>query len=63
MLMRPKHSLDRLLTLRASGGHDLMGGITAQLRKKCVSFSNQCLERIWARLSDLSQGLSASEPA
>jgi hypothetical protein len=20
------------------GGHDLMGGITAQLRKKCVSF-------------------------
>jgi hypothetical protein len=44
------------------GGHDLMGGITAQLRKKCVSFSNQCLERIWARLSDLSQGLSASEP-
>jgi len=29
-LMRPKHSLDRLLTLKASGVHDLMGGITAQ---------------------------------
>jgi hypothetical protein len=25
MLMRPKHSLDRLLTLKASGVHDLMG--------------------------------------
>ena len=40
-----------------------MGGITAQLRKKCVSFSSEHLERLWARLSDLSQGLSASEPA
>ena len=30
MLMRPKHSLDRLLTLKASGVHDLMGSITAQ---------------------------------
>ena len=30
MLMRPKHSLDRLLTLRASGVHDLMGSITAR---------------------------------
>jgi hypothetical protein len=38
-----------------------MGGITAQLRKKCVPFSSQCVERIWARVSDLSQGLSASE--
>jgi hypothetical protein len=28
--MRPKHSLDRLLTLKASGTHDLMGSITAQ---------------------------------
>ena len=28
--MRPKHSLDRLLTLKASGVHDLMGSITAQ---------------------------------
>jgi hypothetical protein len=27
------------------------------------SFSNQCLERIWAKLFDLSQSLSASEPA
>ena len=27
------------------------------------SFSNKCLERIWAKLFDLSQGLSASEPA
>jgi hypothetical protein len=30
MLMRPKHSLDRLLTLKASDVHDLMGSITAQ---------------------------------
>ena len=30
MLMRPTHSLDRLLTLKASGVHDLMGSITAQ---------------------------------
>jgi hypothetical protein len=29
-LMRPKHPLDRLLTLKASGVHDLMGSITAQ---------------------------------
>jgi hypothetical protein len=29
MLMRPKHPLDRLLTLKASGVHDLMGSITA----------------------------------
>jgi len=36
MLMRPKHSLDRLQTLMASGGHDLMGSITAELAKKCV---------------------------
>jgi hypothetical protein len=28
--MRPKHPLDRLLTLKASGVHDLMGSITAQ---------------------------------
>lgn len=27
------------------------------------SFSNRCLERIWAKLFDLSQNLSASEPA
>jgi hypothetical protein len=27
------------------------------------SFSNQCLERIWAKLFDLCQSLSASEPA
>jgi len=30
MLMRPKHPLDRLLTLKASGVHDLMDSITAQ---------------------------------
>jgi hypothetical protein len=30
MLMRPKHSLDRLLTLKASGGHNLMGSFEAQ---------------------------------
>jgi hypothetical protein len=29
MLMRPKHPLDRLLMLKASGVHDLMGSITA----------------------------------
>ena len=113
MLMRPKHSLDRLLTRKASGVHDPMGSITANLRRKCVVnvgipgarpvtsflplryrlqsfkveanilnlyemiavilwrtcsliadyFSNQCLERIWAKLFDLSQSLSASEPA
>jgi hypothetical protein len=28
--MRPKHPLDRLLTLKASGVHDLMGSVTAQ---------------------------------
>jgi hypothetical protein len=37
MLMRPRHSLDRLLTLKASGVHDLMGSFTAPtLRKKCL---------------------------
>ena len=36
MLMRPKHSPDRLLTLKASDVHDLMGSIAAELRKKCV---------------------------
>jgi hypothetical protein len=30
MLMRPKHSLDWLRTLKASGVHDLMGSITAR---------------------------------
>src|SRR6266436_312947 len=30
MLMRPTHSLDRLLTLKARGVHDLMGSFTAQ---------------------------------
>jgi hypothetical protein len=30
MLMRPKHSLDRLPTLKTSGVHDLMGSITTQ---------------------------------
>jgi hypothetical protein len=30
MLMPPKHPLDRLLTLKASGVHDLMGSFTAQ---------------------------------
>jgi hypothetical protein len=30
MLMRPKHSLDRLLTLKASGVHDLRSGFAAQ---------------------------------
>src|SRR3984885_16068938 len=34
MLMRPKHSLDRLLTLKASAARDLMGSITANVRKK-----------------------------
>jgi hypothetical protein len=30
MLMRPKRSLDRLLTLKASGVRDQMGSITAE---------------------------------
>jgi len=29
MLMRPKHPLDRLLALKASGVHELMGSFTA----------------------------------
>jgi hypothetical protein len=41
--------------------------ITVILWKACSrtagSFSNKCLERIWAKLFDLSQSLSASEPA
>jgi hypothetical protein len=67
MLMRPKHSLDRLLTPKTSG-HDLMGNSIDHLRKICLvtlgcgraaqsrgdSFSNECLERIWAKLFDLS---------
>jgi len=32
--MRPKHPLDRLLTLKASGVHDLMGSFTAQLAEE-----------------------------
>ncbi len=36
MLMRPKHPLDRLRALNASGVHDLMGSFTATLRKKCL---------------------------
>jgi hypothetical protein len=30
MLTRPKHSLDRPLTLKASGVHDLIASFTAQ---------------------------------
>jgi hypothetical protein len=37
MLMRPKHPLDRLLTLKASGVRDLMGSITAQLAEEMPS--------------------------
>jgi hypothetical protein len=37
MLMRPKHSLDRLLTLKASGVHDLMGSFTAHLAEDMPS--------------------------
>jgi hypothetical protein len=37
MLMRPKHSLDRLLTLRASGLHHLMGSVTADMPEKMTS--------------------------
>jgi hypothetical protein len=36
MLMRPKHPLDRLLTLRASGVHHLMGSFTAQPAEECL---------------------------
>jgi hypothetical protein len=35
-LMRPKHSLDRLLTLKASGVHDLMAASQPTLWKKCL---------------------------
>jgi len=34
MLMRPKHSLDRLLTLKTSGVHDLMGSFAAQFAEE-----------------------------
>jgi hypothetical protein len=34
--MRPKYLLDRLPTLKASGARDLMGSITANLRKKWI---------------------------
>jgi hypothetical protein len=107
--MRPKSSLDRLLTLKVSGVHDQMGSIAVEsaeeipgerwdarsrpvtsflslrylqqsfklavdildrdamifviLCSNCEWFSNQCLERIWAKLFDLSQSLSASVPA
>jgi hypothetical protein len=37
MLMRPKHPLDRLVTLKASGVRDLMGSITAQLAEEMPS--------------------------
>jgi hypothetical protein len=37
MLMRPKHPLDPLLTLKASGVHHLMGSVTADLREKMTS--------------------------
>jgi hypothetical protein len=37
MSMRPKHLLDRLLTLGASGQHDLMGSVTVELREKMTS--------------------------
>ena len=52
------------------GGADLLnldGIIIIILSRNCSltadSFSNKCLERIWAKLFDLSQSLSASEPA
>jgi hypothetical protein len=109
MLMRPKHSLDRLLTLKArpDGQHrsrvaeemrgehwdarrgpvtsflplryrlqsfkvgadilnrnEMMIDILWRARSLTAdSFSNQCLERIWAKLFDLFQSRSASEPA
>jgi hypothetical protein len=51
-------------------GADLLnldGIIIIILSRNCSltadSFSNKCLERIWAKLFDLSQSLSASEPA
>ena len=53
MSMQPKHSLDRLLlALNPSGVHDLVGSLTAHHA-----------ERIWARLFDFPQSLSATEPA
>src|SRR4030088_1310014 len=35
-LMRPKHSLNRLLTLKASGVHDLMAASQLTLWKECL---------------------------
>jgi hypothetical protein len=36
MLMRPKHSLDRLPMLKASGVHDLIAASKFNLRNKCL---------------------------
>ena len=38
MLMRPTHSLDRLLTPKASGVHDLMGSFTAHPAEEIPSY-------------------------
>ena len=56
MLMRPKHSLGRLLTLKASGVHDLMGSITAEPAEEMRG------ERGEARRGTVTSFLSASVP-
>jgi hypothetical protein len=54
--MRPKHSLDRLLTLKASGIHDLMDSITAQPAEEL------CGER-WDKRARSQQSCSYNGPA
>ena len=44
MLIPPKHSLDRLLTLKASGVRDLIGSITANLTKCVVNVGIEGLQ-------------------
>jgi hypothetical protein len=50
MLMRQRHWRDRLLALKASGVRDLISSF----------YSPILLERIWVKLFDLSQSMSAS---
>ena len=44
MLIPPKHSLDRLLTMKASGVRDLIGSITANLTKCVVNVGIEGLQ-------------------
>jgi hypothetical protein len=44
MLIPPKHSLDRLLTMKAGGVRDLIGSITANLTKCVVNVGIEGLQ-------------------